>query len=643
MRVTNQMLTNQVVYNIQSSLDRYLTLQTEMSSGRRINNPSDDPVGTLRDLDYRTELSKITQYQANVDQGQNWLDSYDSILSDLNDSLNEAKDIALAMSNDTYDQTQRNASANEIQAIFDRVMQLSQTTLSGRQMFSGHRTKLEPLQVRSGGVVYVGDDGTIEYEIQEHKRQAVNITGADIFLKQIGTLGAEGDLNVAVTNDTLLADLNGGEGIDLTSAVITITDENLVGGTATVDLSAAPPITTVGEAITRINDALVAAGIDSSVTVSISDDGNSFKIETSSTGTVTTATRLSQLRQGGGVDPAGSIRITNDASDNFLVDLTHAVDLNDVITAFNAEMVNRGMPDVVMSINAAGTGLVIDDSGVPPSNVVIANADVDDLTADGLGIAGTVGAQLVGEDLDPLPLISITDTSGTAGYDLGLAGEFSYTSVGKDLDPALSADANLSDLRNGHGFDGDRFVMNQGGNEFTVDLSDTTLITVQDLIDRINSSPLDVTASINSAGTGIQIVNDDPYASFTIVDDDDSLVAKQMGLFGSSDMMGSLIVLEQALRNNDQDEINLMLGNFDLSMELALESRSEVGTLSMGMESTANRLLDLQLSFTDLLAEVEDADMTQVITELATRETAYQAALSSAAAIIQPSLLDFLS
>ena len=131
MRVTNQMLTNQVVYNIQSSLDRYLTLQTEMSSGRRINNPSDDPVGTLRDLDYRTELSKITQYRANVDQGQNWLDSYDSILSDLNDSLNEAKDIALAMSNDTYDETQRTAAANEIQAIRDlQARETSSWTLS---------------------------------------------------------------------------------------------------------------------------------------------------------------------------------------------------------------------------------------------------------------------------------------------------------------------------------------------------------------------------------------------------------------------------------------------------------------------------------------------------------------------------------
>jgi len=77
MRVTNNMITNRVVYNVQHALSRYLDLETEMSSGKRINNPSDDPVGTLRDLSYRTELSKLGQYQKNVSQGQNWLNSYD--------------------------------------------------------------------------------------------------------------------------------------------------------------------------------------------------------------------------------------------------------------------------------------------------------------------------------------------------------------------------------------------------------------------------------------------------------------------------------------------------------------------------------------------------------------------------------------
>ncbi len=70
MRVTNNMVNSQVVFNVQRALQRFMSLQTAMSSGKRINKPSDDPVGTLRDLDYRTELNKIGQFQANVSQGQ---------------------------------------------------------------------------------------------------------------------------------------------------------------------------------------------------------------------------------------------------------------------------------------------------------------------------------------------------------------------------------------------------------------------------------------------------------------------------------------------------------------------------------------------------------------------------------------------
>ena len=62
MRVTNGMISNRVVFNMQRSLRRFMHLETSMSSGRRINKPSDDPSGTLRDLNYRTELARIGQY-----------------------------------------------------------------------------------------------------------------------------------------------------------------------------------------------------------------------------------------------------------------------------------------------------------------------------------------------------------------------------------------------------------------------------------------------------------------------------------------------------------------------------------------------------------------------------------------------------
>jgi flagellar hook-associated protein 3 len=643
MRVTNSMVTNSVTYNIQQALQKYLSLETQMSTGKRIAKPSDDPVGTLRDLSYRTELSKLSQYQENVTQGQNWLNNYDSVLDDVNTLLTDAKDVALAMSNDTYDTEQRVASASQVESIFDRIVQLSNTQIGGRQMFSGHRTQLEPLRVGTAGVTYVGDSGQIQFETASGVRQTININATNVFLKSTSILGEDADLNVGVTRNTLLTDLNGSEGIDLTAGTITITDENLTGVATVIDMSAAPPLTTVGEALDRINAALTTAGMNTTVAVGISADGNSLSVSTTSTGQISTATKLTRLHEGNGIDLSkGTIRLSNSTGVDITVDLSSAVTVGDIITQFNAKMVGEGHADVTMAINATGDGLVINDNTAVPLNLTVQNTSSSDQTATQLGLAGYVGTQLVGSDLNASATIMIADTTGTVASDLGIEGEFTSTKSGADLNPALTLTTNLTDLRNGQGFDGQRFVMCQGDTSATINLGDTAIVTIQDLIDEINNSGLDITASLNHAGTGIQIVNNDPNSSFTIQEVDGGMAAKQMGIFGSSDMMGSLLVLANALRNDDQEGINLMIANMDNAMSLSVQTRSAVGNTALGLETTATRLGDSKLNFTGLLANQEDADLTEVITELATRETNYKAALSAASRIITTSLLDFL-
>jgi flagellin-like hook-associated protein FlgL len=295
-----------------------------------------------------------------------------------------------------------------------------------------------------------------------------------------------------------------------------------------------------------------------------------------------------------------------------------------------------------MGINAAGDGLVINDATLPPLGLTISNASETDQTATLLAIAGSVGAQLTGGDLNAAASFTIGDTAGTVGSGLGIVGSYTANASGADLDPLLTLTTNLSDLRNGLGFDGDRFILWQGDLSHTVDLSDSAMLTVQDLLDNINDSGLDVTAEINESGRGVQIINNDTTRSFTIRDVEDGLVAKQMEVFGSSDMMGSLLVLADALRQDDAEGINLLLANLDDAMSLAIETRSAVGNNALRLETTASQLADLELGFTSLLSEEEDADLTKVITELAMRENNYQAALSAAAKIIQPSLLNFL-
>lgn len=647
MRVTNGMITGRVVFNMQRSLQRFFNLETQMSSGRQINKPSDNPSGTLRDLDYRTELSNIAQYRDNISQGLSWSGTYDQVLSDTKNFLSSAKEVAIAMSNDTYDQTAREASASEIESIFDQVLSLSNTRLEGRSIFAGWSTKQTAFAKAGRGVVYQGNGGRLDIEVDNDQRLALNLDGASVFMQQFGAIGEKSDVNVGLGLSSSLADLHAGAGIDLAAGTFTVTDLNL-NITSTVDISGA---TTIGDALTAINTQLAADGI-TNIVATLGSDGNNISLDTTPNGLIGPDTRLAWLNDGAGVDvQPGTFRVSNSSGIDISVDVSSASTIADVISLFNQAMDTAaagtppipGLENVTMSINAAGTGLQIDDPNGTPFDLVIDDPSGDSLTAQNLGINGAVGAQLIGQPLNPSVAFDIAETTGTTAADLGILGRVYSDKTGADLDPILTSTALLSDFNNRNGIGLAQIEIWQGNTNFTIDMADPTLVTVQDLLDRINSSVLDVTATINPTNTGIQIINNDPYQSLTVEDVGNGRTAKDLGLYGSSDMMGSLSLLANALRNDDREASSLLLEGLDAAINVLLDARGTVGSRTIRMETTDARLIDNQLNFTRLLSDVEDADMTEVLTKLATYETNYQAALNASARIIQPTLLDFLS
>jgi len=205
------------------------------------------------------------------------------------------------------------------------------------------------------------------------------------------------------------------------------------------------------------------------------------------------------------------------------------------------------------------------------------------------------------------------------------------------------ASSNLADLNNGMGFDLGRIVVHHGDDTVSFDLSSPSIVTIQDVLDKINGSGLDITASLNASSTGIQIENNDPTVSLIIENDTGSELAKDLGIWGSTDLMGSMILLQKSLLNNDQDGTGRLLENLDAGIQHLLNLRASVGAKAVRLETTASRLIDMELSFTKLLSDTEDADITKLATDLASQESNYQASLAASARIIQPSLLDFLS
>jgi len=638
MRVTNNMMSDRMVFNTQRAISRFLNLQQQLSTGKRINKPSDDPGGIQRDLIYRTELNKTDQYRKNIHQAQTWMQGYDSILDDAKNLVTNAKNIAISMANGTYDASARAGAATEVESMFDRLVQLANNEMEGKYTFSGYRTNDKAIAASANGVVYNGDMGRMEYQIESASRITVNLTGSETFLKQLVTLGEHADLNVGITANTNLVDLHNGNGVDQAPGTFTITDENL-GIVSTIDISGA---TTVQDVLDTINTQLTADGITNLQAV-LGEEGNNILLDTTENGLISDSTALSKLNSANGIDmQSGKIMVTDGAGINVQIDFTGAVTIGDLRTAFNSQMSAAGYPQVTMSLNATGTGLQIDDAS-GTLGLSIEEVDQVSSTAGDLGIIGDINPSITGSDLNPVVSFSVAETTGTTATDLGISGSFNADKTGEDLNPNLLATSNLADLKNRMGMQTGEIVIHQGDNTRTIDISDPTLFTVQDLLDKINNAGLDITASINTDGTGIQVVNNDPNTSFIIEEvNPTQTTAKDLGLWGSSDLMGTLLLLGKALRNDDQTGTGPLLGTLSNAIDHLLNARASVGARSIRLESTLNRLDDLEISFTKLLSEVEDADITKLATELATQENNYKASLMASARIIQPSLLDFL-
>jgi len=641
MRVTNKMISDQVVSNLARGIERFMKLENMMSTGRRINMPSDDPIGTISDLGYRSKLAQFEQFKKNISHGKTWLSNVDLALADMGNLLIHAKEIAVALSNDTYDATARLAAATEIESIFEQILQSGNVQVDNRYLFSGHRTLQAAFRSTGVGVIYEGDKGNQDIEIESGSRITINISGSDVLTKPFTVLGDEADLAAGVSATTLLAELNGGRGVDLSPGVINVTDMNL-NITVAVDLSLA---TDLNDVITSINAQLVAGGI-TNITASVGLEGNNITLTATDRPDVALSTPLANLNQGNGVDMSPpKLEIHNaDHSTSVIIDISTAANLGDVINAINNQLSSGGVNNVTASLNAAGTGLQIQDTNGVPLGLTVSEIDPGNSTAGDLGIPGNISPTLTGSDLNPLSEFSVTESAAgeTTGSDLGILGTVHTVLVGSDLDPIITATTPVSLFNNGFGYALGRIQISQGDTSVTVDLGSSSILTVQDVIDALNSTGLSITASINSISKGISVTNTDEARTLIIKDIEDSRPAESLGIAGSPDVMGSLLVLMDALRENDRHVVNSVIEGLDLSLDELLNYRASAGAKVIRLETTDLRLTEYSLNFTKLLSETEDVDITKLIADLAQQESVYQSALNAAAKIIQPSLLDFL-
>ncbi|MGH2356137.1 MAG: flagellar hook-associated protein FlgL [Chloroflexota bacterium] len=186
MRVTNRMLVQTVLDNLQQNNEALDRVQQQLSSGKRVTRPADDPVAAALAVRLRQERAAGAQFNRNVDQAQNWLAATDQALSDVGTALARVRELAVQASNDTYSAQDRASAAQEVAQLRDHVMAALNSRAGGDQyLFGGTKTTTLPFTTdASGNAVYNGDTAVVTREIGAGTSLPLSIPGstfADVF------------------------------------------------------------------------------------------------------------------------------------------------------------------------------------------------------------------------------------------------------------------------------------------------------------------------------------------------------------------------------------------------------------------------------------------------------------------------------
>jgi flagellar hook-associated protein 3 FlgL len=205
MRITEGMTRRTVLQDLGASKARLTQLQREISSGKRITRPSDDPFGAGRTLQLTGELEGFKQFKSNVDDGVGWVTATETALSRITDTVQRARELLVQGGNDSNGQVAREGIAAEIEALTEAVKQEADVTYDDRYIFSGTATETQPYELGPGDE-YAGDEGTIQRVIGKGVSLGVNVNIQTI----LGNgAGAEDDKLLDVLRD-VAADLRGG-------------------------------------------------------------------------------------------------------------------------------------------------------------------------------------------------------------------------------------------------------------------------------------------------------------------------------------------------------------------------------------------------------------------------------------------------
>ncbi len=653
-----------------------LRVQEQLSTGKRINRPSEDPIAAslVSVLDARGLASE--QQLRNMEHGSSALATVDQTLQQASDVLLEAKTIASSQIGVGSDAETRQAQAVVVDSLIKELASLSGARFADLHVLGGERTAREPIEPFLNGFRYLGAGEGLRTELGGGVDAPITIGADEAFGSLSERVRGSVDLNPALTAATRAQDLRGARGEGVALGVIELElDDGGTQTTFTVDLSGAEDVGDITarleSAIRAVDPAALTGGFPNGVTVNAAGEGVAFNLA---------GGFALDVRDIGDGTTAADLGLTGLTFDN-ANPTDPAVDLDPKLSEFTTfdDLENGGLPwlagDVVFS-NAGKTGSVTAAGTMSIGEFQRAVAALDlgvrvEISEDerSLDVINEVSGGLMQVEEDGtttlvatrLGIRSLQGSTKLEDFNAGRGVEIAHGEVDPLTglpDPARNVDfeIELSD-----------------GTVFTVDLEPADMVDVSTMLAKINTEAAaagltigqgagEFEAALGPGANGIVLFDNLGGGGTTEVRRLNGFAAEDLGLLDATFTPGApatlrgedratvrvdsafstLIELRDALENNDERGIAFAGERLDTDITRLAKSRAVVGGRASRLEQAKLREEDAALLDTTIRGGLENVDFGAAASRFSFLQFVQQAAFSAAAQSQGQSLINFL-
>lgn len=648
-----------------------LRLQAQLTSGKRISVPSDDPVGAslISVLDERLERGE--QRRRNYSHAISSLNTLDQALGDASRLVDEGRTTALSQIGAGADAITRAQQADVVQSLIDELVSLSSVDFDGLYLMGGTRAAGPPIEAHFDGFRYTGDREELRTDLGSGIDAPITITGERALGALSSRVKGDVDLNPVMLRSTRLSELRGQNGAGVALGQIEVEIDPGVPVTVQVDLSQAE---TVGDALDLIESAIrqtdpaaltgaFPGGVDIGAT------GERLAVNAAAGYTI-------RFRDPGAGTTASDLGLTGFNYDSANPENT-LIDLDPKLSKFTtfaqlAPAAGLTLGNVVFT-NGGRQGVV---SVAPAMTIADFQQAVENLK---IGVRVDIGS-------DERALDVVNEVSGWR-MSVEEDGGGTLTATGLGL-RSLKGTTALADFNAGKGVeiaDGvldpitglpdparnvDFRVTLTDGTQFDVDLTPADIVDVNAALAAINAAaagaglavPADFQATLADGANGIALEDTLGGGGAISVQSLNGHAAEDLGLLGGSFSAGAparfagedrakvrvdsvlttLIELRDALTTSDGIGIQLAGERLETDGQRVLSARAIVGGRTQRVDAAQSRMEDDMLLDQKVKSELQDVNFAEATSRLSLLGVAQQGAYASAIRAQSLSLLDFL-